>query len=385
MTTKLYDLNCNLQRFEATVLSCEGADGVFKVVLDQTAFFPEGGGQPADTGTLNGIAVTDVQETPAGIVHFASECIPAGTSVFGQIDWDKRFRRMQNHTGEHIISGIIDRLYGFSNVGFHIGSDTVTVDFDGFLTKDDLKKIELEANEIIIKNAPVTVEYPMPEVLTGLQYRSKINLTEGVRIVTVTGCDACACCAPHVASTGQVGIIKLLDAMRYKGGVRISMLCGFDALADYNEKCSSVAAVSALLSAKQKDIAAAVERTKEELAAAQRRNTEIKQRLIEIMIDTLKDTKGNICVFEPMFDMADLRKLATAGLDFCTGVFAAFSGSEQDGYQFVIGSSTVDLRERAKAINEAINGRGGGTTTMMQGGAAAGRAQIEAYFSKLVF
>lgn len=383
MTKKLYDLNCGLQNFEATVLACETGDGVFKVTLDQTAFFPEGGGQPADTGTLNGIAVTDVQETPAGIVHFTAECLPAGTKVKGLIDWDKRFRRMQNHTGEHIISGIIYRQYGFNNVGFHIGSDSVTVDFDGFLSKEDLKRIEQESNAIVIKNAPVTVEYPIPDVLTGLQYRSKINLTEGVRIVTVAGCDACACCAPHVASTGQIGIIKLLDAVRYKGGVRISMFCGFDALADYNEKCSSVAAVSALLSAKQKDIADAVARTKDELAALQRKNSEIKQRLIEMTLESMRAGNAVTCVFEPLFDMVDLRKLATAGLEFCSGVFAALSGSDQDGYQYVIGSKTLDLRARAKEINEAIGGRGGGTATMLQGGAAAGRAQIEAYFSKL--
>lgn len=390
ITQKLYDLNGELKTFEATVLSCEPGDGVFNVVLDQTAFFPEGGGQPADTGTLNGVAVLDVQETPRGIVHYTAGELAAGVKVQGEIDWQKRFRRMQNHTGEHIVSGIVYKMYGFNNVGFHMGSDAVTLDFDGLLTKADMAKIELAANEAVVKNAEITVGYPSPDALADLPYRSKLNLTEGVRIVTVAGCDTCACCAPHVSSTGRIGIIKLLDVMRYKGGVRMSMLCGFDALADYNEKCRNTTAVSVLLSAKPNDIADAVERIQAELAVSQRSYAQLKQRLVEMVLDaltkqtladeTLSSREENICIFEPIFDMADLRRLVTAGVDLCDGVFAAFAGSDEGGYTYVIGSKSVDLSQHARAINTAISGRGGGRSSMLQGGAAADRKTIEAYF-----
>lgn len=380
ITQKLYDLNCNLKSFEATVLLCEPGEGAFKVVLDQTAFFPEGGGQPADTGTLNGTPVLDVQETPQGIIHYTAEELTVGVSVQGEIDWQKRFRRMQNHTGEHVVSGIVFKRYGFNNVGFHMGSDAVTLDFDGHLTKEDLKEIELAANEAVVKNAEVTVEYPSPDALAALQYRSKLNLTQGVRIVTVAGCDTCACCAPHVSSTGQIGLIKLLDVMRYKGGVRVSMLCGFDALADYNEKCRNTTAVSVLLSSKPNEIADAVERIKAELAASQQKNVEIKQRLVEMTMSTLMCEEENICVFESFFDMADLRRLVTLGMERCDGIFAAFSGNDKDGYTYVIGSKNVDLALCTREINQAINGRGGGKSSMLQGSAAADKNTIEEYF-----
>lgn len=385
MTQKLYDLNSDLKTFEATVLSCEPGEGRFNIVLDQTAFFPEGGGQPADTGTLNGVAVLDVQETPQGIVHYTAGELATGVKVQGEIDWQKRFRRMQNHTGEHVVSGIVYETYGFNNIGFHMGSDAVTLDFDGILTKEDMAKIELAANEAVVKNRKVTVEYPSPDALAALQYRSKLNLTEGVRIVTVAGCDTCACCAPHVSSTGQIGLIKLLDAMRYKGGVRVSMLCGFDALADYNEKCRNTTAVSVLLSSKQNEIADAVVRVQAELAASQRNNVQLKQRLIEMVLDALKSQtltthEENICIFEQVFDMADLRRLVTAGVELCGCVFAAFAGSDKDGYTYVIGSKSVDLSQHTRAINTAISGRGGGKSTMLQGSAAADRKTIEAYF-----
>ena len=380
MTKKLYDLNCNLKNFEATVLSCKSGEGVFEVVLDQTAFFPEGGGQPADTGTLNDVAVLDVQETPRGIIHYTPAELCVGSKVCGQIDWEKRFRRMQNHTGEHIVSGIVYEMYGFNNIGFHMGSDVVTLDFDGHLSKEDLAKIEFAANEAVVRNTEVTVEYPSPDILAELPYRSKLDLTQDVRIVTVAGCDTCACCASHVSSTGEIGIIKLLDVMRYKGGVRASMLCGFDALADYNEKCRNTTAVSVLLSSKPNEIADAVERIQAELAATQQSNKAIKQRLVELTMDTLACEEANICVFESCFDMTDLRRLVTLGMERCGGVFAAFSGNDKDGYTYVIGSKSMDLSKRTQEINAAIKGRGGGRAPMLQGSAAADKKTIEEYF-----
>ncbi len=380
MTQKLYDLDSRLQNFEAKVISCAAGDGRYEIILDQTAFFPEGGGQPADTGTLNGVAVTDVRETQLGIIHYAAAEIPAGTAVTGQIDWDKRFRRMQNHTGEHIISGLVYKLYGFNNVGFHLGSGDVTVDFDGFLSREDLEKIELSANDAVIKNTPVKGEILMRGELEQIEYRSKIELADSLRIVTVEGVDRCACCAPHVSFTGEVGIIKLLDSMRYKGGVRIHMLCGFDALADYHEKYRSVAAISAALSAKQPEVAEAVERLRAELVQAKNETFAIRQHLLDMIIEGLKPAEGNLCLFEPALDTVSLRKLVNAGTELCGGICAAFSGNDEAGYQYVIGSKTVDLRTAAKEINDAIGGKGGGSYEMIQGSASGTKDEIEEYF-----
>jgi len=380
MTQKLYELDSRLQTFEAKVISCAAADGMFGIILDKTAFFPEGGGQSADTGTLGGIAVADVRETPEGIVHYTAGEIPAGTAVTGQIDWDKRFRRMQNHTGEHIVSGLVYKRRGFNNVGFHLGSGDVTVDFDGFLSRGELDEIERLANEAVINNTAVKAENFTRNMLEKTDYRSKIEMADSLRIVTVEGVDRCACCAPHVAATGEIGIIKLLDSMRYKGGVRVHMLCGFDALADYNEKYKSVAAVSAALSAKQTEVAAAVDRMKAELSQAKSEASALRQRLAEIKIENLKPSDGNLCLFEPDFDMVGLRRLASAGAELCGGICAAFSGNDHDGYQYVMGSKTVDLRKAAAALNTAVKGKGGGTAGMIQGSASGKRAEIEEYF-----
>jgi alanyl-tRNA synthetase len=381
ITEKLYDLDCYAADFDALVLACEENAGLYEVYLDRTAFFPEGGGQPADAGALDTVEVVDVRETPSGIAHFTRECIAPGTKVRGRIDWEKRFRRMQNHTGEHIVSGVVHNLYGYNNVGFHMGSEAVTMDFDSYITPEELREIEYLANKVVIQNAKVTVSYPSAEELKKLDYRSKIDLTGDVRIVRVEGCDACACCASHVNSTGQVGIIKLLNSIRYKGGVRVSMLCGFDALEDYSKKIDNVAAVSELLSAKPNEIASAVTRVKEELAEQERKVVEAKRYLGQIILDSLEDTDGNICVFDLFLDVADLRKLVTAGVEGRSGVFAAFTGNDIEGYRYVIGSRTPDLRKRAKEINEALKGRGGGSAVMLQGSAEASRAEIEDYFA----
>ena len=266
MTRKLYDLDSHRRDFSATVLRCDPDGARYAVVLDQTVFFPEGGGQGADTGVLGGAHVLDVQLLPDAIVHYTDVPLTPGAQVRGGIDWPQRFRRMQGHSGEHIISGLIHSEYGFDNVGFHLGEDAITMDYSGELTWTQLMHIEQLANEAVYRNVPIRAEYPAPEQLAHMEYRSKLDLKEDIRIVTVEGYDVCACCAPHVSHTGEIGAIKFTSLMRHRGGVRVTILCGSDAEADYREKSAQVAALSAQLSVRQADVVPAVQRLLDEIA-----------------------------------------------------------------------------------------------------------------------
>ena len=279
MTKKLYDLDSHRRDFTAAVLRCDADGERYAVVLDQTLFFPEGGGQPADTGVLGGARVLDVQITPEAIVHYTDAPLMPGAQVRGEIDWPQRFRRMQGHSGEHIISGLIHSEYGLDNVGFHLGQDTITMDYNGELTWPQLMHIEQLANEAVYRNVPVRTEYPSTERLAQMTYRSKLDLTEDVRIVTVEGYDVCACCAPHVSCTGEIGAIKFTSVMRHRGGIRVTILCGADAEVDYREKSAQIAALSAQLSVRQSDVVPAVQRLLDEIVQLKAAAAELENRL----------------------------------------------------------------------------------------------------------
>ena len=381
MTIKLYDQDSHCRAFSARVLTCQAAgEGRWQVTLDQTAFFPEGGGQPADQGTLGGAAVLDVQEAGDAIVHTTDAPLSPGDTVQGELDWALRFGRMQCHSGEHVISGLAHSLYGCTNVGFHMGEDAVILDFDKELSPAQLREIEDRANAIITENRPVTAVYPEPDTLAGLDYRSKLDLTENVRIVTIEGCDVCACCAPHVKHTGEIGLVKLLDAMRHRGGIRIWMAAGKLALRDYQVKQENIAAISAALSVQQPQAAQGVQRILGEMEGLKEALKATRQALVLEKARSLPETEGNLCLFQEDLDAGSLRALANAGMEKCSGICAVFTGSDQAGYRYVMGSRTVDLRAQAKAINAALGGKGGGQPTMIQGSVTAGREAILAYF-----
>lgn len=381
MTKKLYDLDSHLSVFTAQVLDCTPAgEGRWAVLLDQTAFFPEGGGQLPDQGSLDQAQVLDVQETDRGILHTTDAPLQAGATVTGRLDWPLRFRRMQCHSGEHVISGVAHSLYGCTNVGFHMGENEIILDFDKELTQEQMDTIETTANRIIWSNRPITAEYPDPAVLKDLDYRSKLDLTENVRIVTIPDCDVCACCAPHVNFTGEIGIVKLLSSMRHRGGIRIWMAAGEMAWQDYRSKQDNVAAISAALSVKQHETAQGVARMKAELEAVSQTLKETKMALAAEKCKALPETEGNLVLFEADLDSQSMRTLVNAGMERCGGICALFVG--QDGqYRHVMGSKTVDLRAQSKAIHQALGGKGGGQPTMIQGSVTATRAEIEAYFA----
>ncbi len=379
MTRKLYYEDSHIREFDARVVSCAEREGFFEVVLDKTAFFPEGGGNPADTGRLGEARVLYTFERDGEVTHRCDRPLEAGSSVHGEIAWDKRFSNMQNHTAEHIVSGLVHRRHGYSNVGFHMGEEGVVVDFDGFVDDMELSDIEREANEVVWRNVPVTQSFPEPEELPKLSYRSKLELTENVRLVTVEGVDVCACCAPHVRRTGEIGVIRIFESIRRKNGVRVRMLAGNRAYTDLVKRSGSVAEISALLSAPQDDVAAAVRRLMDERDALLYKLGGLKRRIIQNEVDIIQSTDKNLVFFEPDFDIKELQLLVNAAKEKCP-VAAAFSGGDGAGYKYALASGTVDLRERAKAMNAALQGRGGGRPELVTGNVKAARAEIERYW-----
>ena len=379
MTRKLYYEDAHIRAFDAAVLSCGEREGVFEVILDKTAFFPEGGGNPADTGTLGNARVLHTLERGSQVVHRCDAPLEPGTAVHGEIDWEKRFSHMQNHTAEHIVSGLVHRRHGYDNVGFHMGAEGVIVDFDGFVDDGELADIEREANEAVWRDVPVTQSFPAPEELPGLSYRSKLALTENVRLVTIEGVDVCACCAPHVKRTGEIGVIKIFESIRRKNGVRIRMLAGERAYEDYRKRAGSAAAVSALLSVPQDDVAAAVRRLLDERESLAYKLGGLKRKMIRLEVDIIKETPGNLVFFEEDLDVKELQLLANAAREKCA-VAAAFSGDDGTGYRYVLAAGNTDLRPVVKAMNEALQGRGGGRPELVTGTVRASRAEIEKYF-----
>lgn len=378
MTEKLYYQNSHLFEFEAVVTDCrEAGKKGFAVILDKTAFFPEGGGQLADTGFIGDVRVTDVQETKGEILHYCESVLPVGEKYSCRLDAEQRLVRMQNHSGEHIVSGIAHNLYGCENVGFHMGAEFMTIDFDRELTWEQLQRVETLANETVRANVYVMTWFPGEEELKQLHYRSKLELTEDVRIVEIPGIDRCACCAPHVEQTGEIGLIKIMEYERHRGGVRITLACGMLALADYRGKQESVTNISQLLSAKRDAVATAVERIMAEQLKAKERIAALSMELAKIRAASCGETAGNICLFDNVLDEIAQRELVNMLMEKCGGIAAVFCGSDEEGWRYVIGSRNVDLRKNGKAVNAAINGRGGGSITMIQGRAASTRADIE--------
>lgn len=378
-TEKLFYENAYTRTFTGRILSCEAAKSGWQVILDRTAFFPEGGGQTADTGVLGGVRVLDVHEKDGAVIHLTGAPLPVGETVEGEIDWAERFRKMQNHTGEHIVSGIVHARFDYENVGFHLAECGCTFDFDGELTRQELDEIEQAANAAVWDNRAVTTSFPSPAELDALTYRSKLELRENVRIVTINGIDRCACCAPHVSRTGEVGIIKLLDFMRHRGGVRIWAKCGWDALMDYRSRYTASAAISGLLNTPQADIVPGVEKLLAQRDEAQKALRDFRLKALEAQAAALTETEGNMLLFAEDADEAGLRLLANAGMEKCGGICAVFTGTDGD-FRFVMASLHHDMRIFAKEIREPLTARGGGQERMISGRCAAGSEKLRAYF-----
>ena len=378
ITEKLYYLDSYIEKFSAVILSCDACTDGFFVTLDKTAFFPEGGGQKADNGYIGEAFVKDVQEKNGEILHYVDKPLNIGTEYSCNINWEQRFSRMQSHSGEHIVSGIVNSIYGYDNVGFHMEEDYVTIDFNGELTREQLDEVEDKVNSAIYKNYSIDCWFPDEKELSELNYRSKLDLTENVRLVKIENTDLCACCAPHVKRTGEVGIVKILDFMRHRGGIRLVMKAGFKALEDYREKYKSVYDVSNLLSAKQPEIFGAVERVYNEIDDVNRAFYNFRQMVAENDKNSLVNS-GNVSYFiTSYYDTDMMRNLVNYAME-SSRLVIVFSGDDENGYAYIAGSSSLNMKEGAKAINTVLNGRGGGRDTMIQGKVSADKNTIENY------
>lgn len=382
---KLFYENIKLTDFTATVVSCEAMeDGKqYRILLDATAFFPEEGGQSADKGTINELPVLDVQIKNDLIYHYLEQPLEPGTTVTGHVDGEQRFDFMQQHSGEHIVSGLVHGRFGYNNVGFHLSLNEVTLDFDGELTPAQVREIELRANEIIYRNLPVEITYPSKEELANLSYRSKIEIEGQVRIVTIPGVDVCACCAPHVAHTGEIGMIKITNCQSHRGGVRLNILCGARALADYNKKQDSVTAISVALSAKQDLIADAVLKLKEDILRQQERINTLQAQLLSFRVSTLPSPSecDNAILFVDKMDIIAIRNTVNQLAENYTGYCGVFSGDEETGYSFIVGSKSKDCKELAQILRTELGAKCGGNTPMIQGSVNATQNKIQTIFS----
>ena len=399
-TRKLFYEDVYLGKFEAKVLECRERKGGFAVVLDQTAFYPEGGGQPADTGYFMSavradqqaadylpdaeyerITVKDVQEAEGELLHFTDRPLAPGQIVHGVIDWERRFDLMQQHSGEHIVSGLVHGKYGYDNVGFHMGSDVITIDFNGVLTEEELLEIENEANRYIWEDRRSEITYPAPEELEKIPYRSKKELTGQVRIVTFPGVDICACCGLHVARTGEIGMVKLLSVVHFREGVRVEMIAGKRVLSYLQMIKTQNSRISESLSAKPGETAQAVVRLLDE-------NYRLKGSLHSLEEELFRteasrwEGYGSVLLFRSGLEADSVRKLCDAVMKTCRGCCAVFSDNGDGTYKYAMGEENGDLRTFTKEMNTALNGRGGGKPFFVQGSVKAGEEEIRRFFSR---
>ena len=375
---ELFYKDAYMTEFDAKVVSCNQGKKGYEIILDNTAFYPEGGGQPSDHGTLNGIYVFDVKNRDEGIIHYTEEPIEIGTSVHGVIDWERRFDLMQQHTGEHMISGIIHKHYGYDNVGFHLGEEYTLIDFNGPLTWEQLMELEQEANQAIYKNMPIKVTYPSDEELKEINYRTKIELEGLVRIVEVPECDICACCGTHVTRTGEVGIIKCTSLENRKDGVRITLLCGNRAYKDYCRQLDENSNVSHLLSAKIYETSKAVEQALKNSSEKDRVNRDLTRKYFKYIADTLPQSDGVVVMYEEDIKPIDLRELGNQLLeDKKAKICGLFTNGQEGAYNYILLSQEVDLKDVGKLLNERLSGHGGGKGDMIQGTYQASKEEVE--------
>ena len=384
MTRKLYDEDAYLTTCDAKVLSCEKAKGdTYYVVLDQTLFFPEEGGQTPDKGTINGLEVMDVQIKDDVIVHTlkAEGVLPLskGDDVSCRLNFNHRFSNMQQHTGEHIISGIVYKRFGYDNVGFHLSDSIVTMDYNGPISPEDLLEIEEEANRFIFEGRQIKTGYPSKEELDALNYRSKKELSGPIRIVEIEDVDICACCAPHVKNTTEVGLLKILDAAAYKGGIRISILCGMRALFHYRDCLNRCILISQLTSKPQEEIVEAVQQQKDSIGTLQQQIFSLQKELLRTQVKTVDKDASDVILFVEGVDTNVIRyqinELTLSHPGYC-GIF----NKNETGYNFIIGSKEKDCNEIGKHLREKFSAKCGGKSVMIQGSLEATEEDIRNIF-----
>lgn len=380
MTEKLYYKDGYIKEFEAIITNCIKKDDYFIIELDKTAFYPEGGGQAGDTGFIGDIEVFDTHEKDEKVLHYSKNSIEIGAFVKCCINWERRFPIMQEHTGEHIVSGVIHKLYGYNNVGFHMGKDAVVIDIDGNLNESDIDKIEYISNEAIYENIEVQTSIYDEKTFSNIEYRSKKKIEGNIQIVNIEGYDTCACCGVHTKRTGEIGIIKILDFQKYKGGTRISMLCGKRALIDYRNKNKDVYKISSILSAKPENITEYTETTLKNLEYEKNENFRLNMEFFKLKSEKYNNEKFIIEFLE--IENSDLLRRYCTILSEKSDMCCVFGGNDQKGYKYVVYSKYENMKEFAKNMNKELSGKGGGKDLMIQGSISATKENIEKYFNK---
>ena len=402
-TIRYYDRDAYRTEFQAEVLSCEKQGEGFWVILDGTCFFPEEGGQTCDRGSLTLLAadrtelsVLDVQMDKDKVIrHLVATGLAVGSQVQGHIDWEHRFSNMQQHSGEHIFSGLVHRRYGYDNVGFHLSDSIVTMDFNGTLSEAQVEELERLVNRAIAENVEIKAYYPLPEELEKLDYRSKLDLKEDVRIVEVTGYDLCACCAPHVSHTGEIGGFRIQSLASYKGGVRISMLCGQRALAADRERRRRMEDLVKLLTTGEENLTEAVARLQKQVMEDKAELGRLRGQQLQSQIETLLAERAGaingessgetaLILFTEGCDRKTMQNGVNRMMERADGLCCIFSKEEEDagGYAFVIGSRTQDCRQVAANLRETLGAKGGGQAQMIQGSVMAQEENIRAALSE---
>ena len=378
-TEKLYYKDAYIREFDAEVLSCTaGDDHAYRIVLDRTAFYPEGGGQPGDSGFIGDIRVTDTIEKNDEILHICSSPLQSGSRVHCGIDWDRRLDHMQQHTGEHIISGMICSELHCDNVGFHMGEDTVTIDYNAYADPDRILDIEAKANRYILEDHPAEISFPDREQLSGLPYRSKKELEGEVRIVSFPGADTCACCGTHLSSSAQVGLIKVLSHKKFHEGIRLEIVCGQRAV-DYLMTCwRQNSAVGRELSSPYDHTHSALLRYMEQTGELKKKIAALEDEVCSLTAAGYADA-GDTYIIRGAMESDSLRRLCEAVYSVCGGICAVFSGSGTS-YRYALRAPDDRLSGICRSINSALNGRGGGRDGLAQGSVSADEQAIRAYF-----
>ena len=377
-TQKRYYEDAYATAFEASVLACENRDGLWHVVLDQTLFFPEEGGQSPDKGTLNGITVVDVQIKDAVITHVTEAPLAVGTRVAGEIDWHHRFSNMQQHSGEHLFSGIAHNRFGVDNVGFHLSDREVTLDFDNYLTPEQVAETERAVNEAITADIESVVIYPSKEEEAAYDYRSKIAIDGQVRLISYPGYDLCACCAPHVRRTGEIGLLKVMSCQKYKGGVRISILCGERAMAALCAEHDELIRTARFLSARPMEVYDLVNGLKDEIAALKRQIATLEEEKMQEVLSRIPAEAENVVLFFAGGDSKAARQAVNALTAAHGGYSALFIGNDAEGYHFIIGSAKKSAQTVLNRLKESLTVRGGGRPEMVEGTVFGSEAAIRA-------
>ena len=366
-TIQLYKQNPYQQKFEATVLACHQEKEGYDVILDQTAFFPEGGGQYGDRGFLNDIEVVDTQIKDGIILHKTNKPFDVGTKVCGQLNWERRYSFMQNHSAEHMMSGLIHKTYGYDNVGFHLGEEEMTLDFNGMLSMEQLLELEQQVNEKIWENIPIKESYPTKEEEEQLEYRSKKEVEDALRIITIEGVDCCACCAPHVKISGEIGLVKVISVQKNKMGVRVTMLAGKRAVLDYDKKHEQTGKVGQLLSVPVEQIVDAVKKLQEEKQQLEHELLGVKLLFLQQKAAHIVPENGIACIEIEELSGKEIRELCNYLMEKGQIAVVLNKKEEKEEIQYTIGSKHTDVRAINSLLKETLNGRGGGNAQMVQG------------------